>query len=168
MDRKKLILIVLFLLMATRLAILPISNRIEEKKEKIDEAIKALKFKHTIIARHRAGQKEQDRITNLEELLYPAGRKVTEIQTEMANKIIESAKKRGLKVVSFSFIEGEAVKNLQVPSVSIILQGSVKALVLLLGDLGKRRPLYEVASLTMDTLTKPMTYVLNISAYGLK
>ncbi|MCI4624379.1 MAG: hypothetical protein L3V56_00285 [Candidatus Magnetoovum sp. WYHC-5] len=121
MDKKKAIIGILFILLIIRIVVIPLNDKISEKKSLIEEKQKTLLLKKNLVLRYKEEEKNHDSIENLKELVYAQEQNVTEIQAEMVDLVSETAGEGGLSVVNFSFIEGDSVGALRVPTVSMVL-----------------------------------------------
>jgi hypothetical protein len=119
---------ILSILLILKLAIVPLYNSVKSKKAVLNEYKETYKMRVLALERYKSEKKDIQPDTGGAALkaVYPKDANYTDIQSEILNKIIGAAEKKGMTVLTFELPDIVLAKKLSEVQVLIRIKGTLR------------------------------------------
>ncbi|MBI4691169.1 MAG: hypothetical protein HY754_13040 [Nitrospirae bacterium] len=119
---------ILGILLISKLAVMPLYNSVKGKKAALNEYKETYKMRVHTLERYKSGKKDTQPNTQgtIVKAVYPKDVNYPSIQSEILNKIISTAEKKGMTVLMFELPDIVQSKKVSEVQVLIRLKGTLR------------------------------------------
>jgi hypothetical protein len=161
---------VVVILALIRFLVYPLHAALQEKKTLLGERVETYRLKGQVQERQRWDDAEKTVIDKgaLLPLLYEKGTSHSHIQTDVLERLINVAEKKGLTVLNFEMLQPSAGKAISEVPVLIRLRGAPGSFIEILETIEKDEKALSVKSMEITRGDQDQLFSLTVSAFRLE